>query len=139
MPTIKLLRDKSKKRYKTPRRSPDGDKKRKQRQAVYQSARYRRLKQLKRMNSPTCEICQMFGIVNWGQEIHHWQTFVVEDEELSKQRAYDYNNLCTLCKKHHELLHTGLLKGSESLQEVKDKVEQLKEHCGIDLTDIRKL
>lgn len=141
MPTIKLLRDNRKKRsYNNKRRNnADAEKKRKQRQSVYQSARYRKLKSLKRVNNPTCEICQMFGIVNWGQDIHHWQTFVVEDKQLSEQRAYDYNNLAMLCRKHHELLHTGLLKGCESLIEVKDKVEQIKEYYGIDLTDVRDL
>lgn len=138
MPHIPLLKDKSKKRkYYATKRSLNSDKKRKQRQKVYQSSRYIKLREHKRMQSPCCEICALFGIVNWGEHVHHWMTFVVDDPEESERRAYDYNNLVTLCRKHHDMLHTGLLRGCYSLQDVKDKVEQLKEYCGIDLTDIR--
>ena len=141
MPHIPLLSDKSKKRRKfTPKpRNPNSDKKRKQRQSVYQSTRYIKLREQKRMECPTCEICQMFGIVNWGEHVHHWLTFVVDDPEESKRRAYDYTNLVTLCRKHHDMLHTGLLKGCYSFADVKDKVEQMKKELGIDISDPRKL
>lgn len=137
MPTIPLLKDKFKKKKFTPKRRPDSDSKRKQRQKVYQNPHYIRLREQKRMNNPCCEICAMNGIVNWGEHVHHWLTFVIDDEEESKRRAFDYSNLVTLCRRHHDMLHTGLLKGCFSFADVAEKQKELKKELGIDIYDVR--
>lgn len=130
MPEIKLLRHNKKKPYK---RDQDREAKRPQRQKVYGSKRYRVLKERKRQNNPICEICEMFGITEWAEHIHHWYTFVIDDPVESNRRAYDYFNLVSLCRKHHELLHTGFLKGCHCLYDVEERVKEL----GDDFKDIR--
>lgn len=136
MPTIKLLGDRKRRRPASPRK-PGTDKKRAFRQKVYQDPRYYRLRDRRRKEHPCCEVCERFGITEYGEHVHHWRTFVVEDPELSRELAFDYENLVHLCRRHHDALHVGLLRGCLSMEDVEERVgELLKE--GVDLRDIRK-
>lgn len=137
MPTIPYLKDRFKKKYKPKPRDPNSDKKRKQRQAGYQDPHYIKIRELKRMNNPCCEICAMNGIVNWGEHVHHWRTFVVPDKQKSRELLLDYDNLLMCCRRHHDMLHVGLLKNCYSLQDVANRQYELKNDFGIDIYDVR--
>jgi len=76
------------------------------RRNVYSSARWLRLRSIKLVNEPLCEKCLEKGIVEPAIDVHHVTSFVnVEDESQRKFLAYDYENLLSLCKKCHQLIH----------------------------------
>lgn len=130
MAQIPLLRNTNKKRVWN-KRDDNSDANRARRQKVYQSNRYRKLRDLKRHTNPTCEICLLLGKYRAVEDVHHWLTFCVEDPYVEELRAYDFNNLVSLCRHHHNSLHTDMLKGCYSLKEVQERIKYLTETQGI--------
>lgn len=102
MPTIKRLQRKP--------RNYDGEGRRAERQAIYNTTRWHALRDAKRMNDPLCEEClkKTPKVVRPAEEIHHIVSFMsVTDERQRKALAYDYENLMSLCHECHERLHGG--------------------------------
>ena len=59
-------------------------------------------------NDPLCEMCLEEGIVTPADDVHHIVSFMsVTDKHSRTYLAYDYNNLKSLCKKHHQLVHNS--------------------------------
>lgn len=55
---------------------------------------------------PCCECCEAQGIVKAADDIHHLHVFSSGPTEQDKIRLLlDYNNLCALCKYHHQMAH----------------------------------
>lgn len=77
-----------------------------QRRQIYNSAKWRKLRDWKFANSPLCELCLKEGKTTPSEDVHHIISFMSTDNSLRRlQLAYDYNNLLSVCKVHHQLLH----------------------------------
>ena len=80
--------------------------KRKQRQAVYNTPRWKKLRAAKIMDNPLCEICEREGRTTPAQHVHHIISFMdgfTADE--CDRLAYDYDNLMSLCVECHRKEH----------------------------------
>jgi len=75
-------------------------------QKVYQDKRWKRLRQVKFMENPICEKCRERGITTVTQHIHHVKPFDVNSPDL-EARAFDYDNLISLCVECHNKMHRG--------------------------------
>lgn len=93
----------------------------KTRRKIYNSKEWKnglRLVQLRKQ--PLCQVCELLGRTTLGQCCHHIRTFVgVQTTEDMYDIAFDESNLCTLCTKHHSMMH--------SLNEMKNKREKTPE------------
>lgn len=64
------------------------------------------LRKTKIEDSPVCEICERSGKTTIAEEVHH----ILEIEKGRNRddmirRAFDYNNLQSLCKECHDRVH----------------------------------
>lgn len=75
------------------------------RNIIYHSSRWKKLRLDYIKHHPLCEICLNEGIIKEGIDVHHKDSFLNYNGSASQQKAYDWNNLMTLCKYHHQLLH----------------------------------
>lgn len=106
MPTI------YKPKRKTTRTNTD---KRKERQAVYQSSRWQKLRLAYLVDNPNCEACLKRGVVTPAVDVHHKISFVgVANEVAAYELAYTYDNLMSLCKECHQKIHNGGLNADGS-------------------------
>lgn len=83
------------------------EQRRKFRQSIYNTPQWKNLRALKVQNNPLCEKCLEEGKITPTQEVHHILSFCkrgLTEEEVYK-RAFDYDNLMSLCKDHHILIH----------------------------------
>lgn len=88
------------------RRSREGeDQKRKERQKVYHSARWRRLSSSYLLHHPLCEICQQKGIIKAAEDVHHIDSFTKYEGLEMWSKALNPNNLMALCKECHTNIH----------------------------------
>lgn len=101
----------------------EGSLERKERSKVYSLAAWRRLRDLKRRNDPMCEVCLIEGKLTPGEDVHHLRSFMCLGGNARIEALLDYGNLVTLCKVCHQRLHHGTLKGSESIDEIKRRLE----------------
>jgi 5-methylcytosine-specific restriction protein A len=75
----------------------------KQRQKIYQSRRWQKLRIVKLMEHPLCEICEK----ELATEVHHIQSFMGHPKEEMLRLAYNYNNLQSLCDTCHNKIHNS--------------------------------
>lgn len=105
----------------------DSDTRRRERNKVYGSMQWRRLSVLKKMSDPLCEVCLMLGKTEAGTDVHHLQSFTKTDDAGERyDRAYDYDNLMTLCDRCHTAIHHGWLKGCESREDISKRIHEFK-------------
>lgn len=85
------------------------EKRRKERQEIYQSKRWKELRALYFQEHPLCEKCLSEGRITPTQDIHHrlspFQKGITQEEK--ERRAYDWSNLMAVCvechiKEHHK-------------------------------------
>ena len=89
-----------------PKKKSDNSYTRKERMAVYNTVRWKRLRLVKLRNNPLCEICEKKGITKTADDVHHIQSFMsVDDPETRKALAFDYDNLMSLCDECHSEIH----------------------------------
>lgn len=101
MPTIKKL-PKRKQTY-----NP-GTGRRAERQAIYNTTRWRSLSHAKFLEQPLCEMCEKKGIATPATQIHHIVSFMSVDDPIARKvLAYDYNNLMSICQDCHNAIHNG--------------------------------
>lgn len=97
MPTINKLKRK-------PRENISD--KHKERQFIYQRAEWRSLRAAKFSANPTCERCwSEYGRVTPTEEVHHIQSFMKFTGDERWQKAFDYDNLMSLCHQCHSEIH----------------------------------
>lgn len=74
--------------------------------AVYNTARWKRLRLVKLRNNPLCEVCEKKGITKMADDVHHIQSFMsVDNPGARKALAFDYDNLMSLCDECHSDIH----------------------------------
>lgn len=71
---------------------------------VYNSSKWKRLRELKIQKNPICELCQTIDKITHAAEIDHW----IEIQE-TKQLTWDLENLVSLCAACHRQ-KTGMVK-----------------------------
>lgn len=92
--------------YKPKKEAKRNDCRSSRRRKIYQSQRWRILRQTKLNDNPLCEMCYKNGVIKSAIDVHHIKSFVdAEDEFTMIHLAYDYDNLMSLCKECHQLVH----------------------------------
>ena len=85
------------------RRQNAGDHRDAERRKIYNTARWKRIRKLKFLDNPLCEICEKRGVVTPTEEIGHITSFMSTDDPVDRYNlAYDMDNLISLCKKCHQ-------------------------------------
>lgn len=93
MPKITLLKDLKK---------PKSDRK-KEAQTIYNTQRWRNLRNSHLMKSPLCEVCGK----ELATQVHHIDAFMKYTGDKRLEKAYDYNNLMSICDACHHKLHNN--------------------------------
>lgn len=75
--------------------------KRKLRMKVYQSEKWKEIKNAHLMQYPICEICNK----ELAEDVHHISSFLI-DGNIDIEKAFDLDNLLSVCKKCHGKLHS---------------------------------
>lgn len=82
------------------------------RQKIYQSARWKKLRLSKLMSNPLCQKCLLKGKTTLAIDVHHIDSFMNYQGLKRTEKAYDINNLVSLCKECHAEEHlNGTTKG----------------------------
>lgn len=93
MPTINRLNNK-KNNYNR------NTEKRKLRMKVYQSEKWKGIKNAHLMQYPLCQICEK----ELAEDVHHIQSFMT-NLGIDIEKAFDTSNLLSVCKKCHGKIH----------------------------------
>ena len=89
-----------------PKRRDQTSQRRKERMAIYNTARWRKMREAKLLDNPLCEICERNGITRMADDVHHIQSFMSTDNpESRKVLAFDYDNLMSVCDECHSAIH----------------------------------
>lgn len=78
---------------------------RQDRQKIYQSSKWQKLRAIYLMYHPLCEVCLSKGKITPGAHIHHLDSFLNYEGNERLQKAFDTDNLITLCEECHNHLH----------------------------------
>lgn len=78
-----------------------------ERHKIYNTSKWRKLRQIYLMYNPLCEICLSKNIIKQGEHIHHLDSFLNYEGNEREYKAYDYNNLITLCEECHSKIHAN--------------------------------
>lgn len=78
---------------------------REDRQKIYQSAKWKKLREAKLMFNPLCEHCLAKGIITPAIDVHHRDSFMNYTGNMRLCKAYDITNLVSLCKDCHSKEH----------------------------------
>lgn len=79
---------------------------RKERMAVYNTARWRRVRAIHLRRCPLCASCLRRGVVKQATDVHHLKSFMdVVSGARRDALAYDLDNLESLCKQCHQAEH----------------------------------
>lgn len=78
---------------------------------VYNTTRWKKLREAYLMQHPLCEMCEKDGKVNEATEVHHITPISNANTELEmKELGYNPNNLMSLCEDCHHKLHNEMKK-----------------------------
>lgn len=78
---------------------------REDRQKIYQSTKWRELRQAKLMSQPLCEKCLAENIIKPAEDVHHIDSFMNYTGALRLAKAFDFSNLMSVCKECHYKIH----------------------------------
>lgn len=109
--------------YKRPRRSKKTFN-REKREEVYNTGLWRKMRMAKLMQNPLCEICELEDRVTLATEVHHLHSFMEAEDQIERDKlAFDSNNFCSVCDSCHQRCHSGDLKGTKTLEEIKERIK----------------
>lgn len=83
-------------------------------QSIYNTSRWKKLRDWKRQQSPLCEKCQQKGTDRIAEHIHHIEPFahlLRTDLQRARELAYDPGNLQALCRQCHQEAHGSNYEG----------------------------
>lgn len=64
------------------------------------------MRELKIAQQPLCEMCLKEGKTTIAEDVHHIESFMSTDDHMRRMAlAYDYENLMSICKMHHQMIH----------------------------------
>ncbi len=105
------------------KKNTDSELDKKKRMEVYNKALWRKMRLSKQMEKPLCEVCEMQGKTVLAEDTHHLISFSKYNGAERDAIAFDYNNLISLCKQCHNLIHHGYLKGATTKEEIADRIK----------------
>lgn len=80
-----------------------------ERRKIYNSERWRKLREWKFVCNPLCEVCAKENKIVPAEDIHHIVSFMSTDDPQQRLcLAYDFDNLMSLCKQCHQRIHNKL-------------------------------
>ena len=72
----------------------------------YKCKEWTELRRIKFYNDPCCEACLKQGLVKPTDQVHHLHKFGnAPTEEAKFNLLLNYNNLASLCERHHKMAH----------------------------------
>lgn len=74
---------------------------------IYNTSRWKKLRIAKLMKDPLCEICLQKGIITAAIDIHHIDSFMNYEGLDRVEKAYNINNLMSICKQCHQKEHNS--------------------------------
>jgi 5-methylcytosine-specific restriction protein A len=74
---------------------------RQERQAIYNTPRWVKLRKEKLMQNPVCEVCNK----ELADHVHHINSFMNYSKEERINVAYNSNNLQSVCRECHTKIH----------------------------------
>jgi 5-methylcytosine-specific restriction protein A len=80
------------------------------RQQIYQTPKWKKLREAKLMQQPLCEVCLSKGKVTPAEDVHHIDSFLNYNGTLRLWKAFDFANLMSVCKECHGLIHSDKIK-----------------------------
>lgn len=87
-----------------PKKEKEKTQKTKERQKIYNTSRWRRLRRYKLNAFPVCELCGK----HQSEEVHHRDSFMnYTDERTRDAVAFNPDNLVALCALCHRSMHGG--------------------------------
>nr|WP_320038870.1 HNH endonuclease signature motif containing protein [uncultured Bacteroides sp.] len=86
-------------------KKPRKDFRKKERQAVYNTKRWKELRTLKLMLNCLCEECEKMDKVTVATEVHHKDSFMKYQGIEREEKAFDIDNLESLCSDCHKKEH----------------------------------
>jgi len=90
-----------------PKKTTTKSDKSKERIAVYATTKWRKLRLSKLMDNPLCEVCLAIDIITPAIDIHHIDSFMNYEGLKRLDKAFNYDNLQSLCKECHQKLHNS--------------------------------
>lgn len=78
---------------------------RKARNEIYQTNKWKILRDNYIKKNPCCECCKVLGKTTAATDIHHKVSFLTENGDKRYELAFDWDNLMSLCREHHNFLH----------------------------------
>ena len=72
--------------------------------SVYNTGRWRKLRDVKLRENPLCEVCEALGRTTPAQQVHHKVKFVLNGRIL-KELAFFFDNLQSICSDCHSKIH----------------------------------
>lgn len=94
---------------------------RKDRQGIYQSKRWKNLRDWYLLKHPLCEMCLAMGKIKPAIDVHHKDGFTNYSGYERIYKAYEIDNLIALCKECHSFLHrNGKTHGLDLQREIKE-------------------
>lgn len=79
--------------------------KRIERQSIYQSKRWKLLRQFYLYLHPLCEVCLSKGIIKPAIDVHHRDSYMNYTGDKRIEVAFNPDNLLAVCKQCHSELH----------------------------------
>jgi len=76
-----------------------------ERQKIYNTDRWHKLRASKLMRSPLCEVCLSKGVITPAFHIHHIDSFMNYEGMKRKEVAYNPDNLMSICEQCHSRKH----------------------------------
>lgn len=78
----------------------------KERQRVYQSGKWKPIRDAYIASHPLCEDCLAAGVTTVAEDVHHIRSFMEVPEGWQRDAlAYDWENLVSLCRACHRKRH----------------------------------
>ena len=87
------------------KRTVKNDTRKKERQDIYNTQQWRDLRLIKLEQNPLCEECLLEGKVVVATEVHHKNSFMKYYDNQRIEKAFDIENLESLCRQCHQNKH----------------------------------
>ena len=84
--------------------------KRDDRQKVYQTSQWRKLRLAKLLADPLCEVCLESDKITLAEDVHHIDSFMNYEGLNRLNKAFDYKNLMSICKECHSKKHNQIVR-----------------------------
>lgn len=87
---------------KGPKKNSD---RKKERSEIYNSKQWKKMRKAKIMMNPLCEECLKSNKITTATQVHHIDSFMYYEGNERLAKAFDFNNLESLCDECHEKKH----------------------------------